>query len=352
MRRSLVQHLLCPATHAPLRLESDAGGGDRVLRGTLVSTADATVRYPVRRGVPRFVDVAVLADADQRATVESFSSKWARIPGYAHERATKRNREAWYFERFGFRQGDADVRRFLSDSERVLEAGTGTGVDTDLLARNFDGLLFGVDISDAIDTAYERFGDEPRIALLQADLGLLPFPGEFFDVISCDQVLHHTPDPRGNFARLVAHLRPGGQLLLYLYKVKAPLRELADDHLRALLTAASEEEALRFTASVTRLGRDLSRLGARIEVEEDIPELGIAAGDYDLQRLLYDHVLKCFWNDDYDFETNAMINYDWYRPRHAFRYRPEEIERWCEEEGLEIRHFDVSPSGISVIARR
>src|SRR5439155_2803615 len=202
----------------------------------------------------------------------------------------------------------------------VLEAGTGTGVDTDLLTRNFDGLLFGIDISNAIDVAYERFRDVDQVALLQADLGSLPFRPGFFDFISCDQVLHHTPDPPLNFKRLVNLLRPGGYILLYVYRAKGPIREFADDYLRGKLTQAPLQDCLAFSEKITRLGRNLSRLQVAVEIEDDIPELGLQRGTYEVQRLVYDHVLKCFWNEDYDFLTNVMVNFDWYRPIHAFRY--------------------------------
>ena len=32
--------------------------------------------------------------------------------------------------------------------------------------------------------------------------------------------------------------------------------------------------------------------------------------------------MKCFWNDDFDFFTNNVINADWYHPIHCFRYTP------------------------------
>jgi hypothetical protein len=67
---------------------------------------------------------------------------------------------------------------------------------------------------------------------------------------------------------------------------------------------------------------------------------------------MYDHVLKCFWNDDYDFMTNAMINFDWYRPQHAFRYSAADICDWSAAEGLDIQHMDISPSGISTIMHK
>ena len=107
-----------------------------------------------------------------------------------------------------------------------------------------------------------------------------------------------------------------------------------------------------FSERLARLGRSLSRLRAEVFIEDDLPELGIAKGTHDVQRLIYDHMLKCFWNDDFDFETNAMVNFDWYRPVHAFRYSPEELRVWCEEEGLKLVHEDVSPAGISIVAQR
>jgi hypothetical protein len=89
-----------------------------------------------------------------------------------------------------------------------------------------------------------------------------------------------------------------------------------------------------------------------VEIADDIPELGLQRGTYDVQRLLYDHVLKCFWNDHYDFLTNVMVNFDWYRPAHAFRYTEADVRGWFQAEGLDIHHLDIAPSGISTVLRK
>lgn len=351
MREFIVEHFVCPDTGAPLRLEVHEKEGAHVRTGVLISVDDATRRYPIRGGVPRFVQDEQLPQ-EQRETVASFAYKWSRIPHYAHEQATKRHREQWYFQRFGFTREDQDVHDFLRTARFVLEAGTGTGVDTDLLARNFDGLLFGVDVSSAIDLAFAQLHDREHVALVQADIGRLPFRPDFFDVVSCDQVLHHTPDPPAYFRRLARVVRPGGRLLLYVYRRKGPLREFADDYLRGMLTQAPLDICQDFAERITRFGHALSQLQATVEVEDDLPELGIKRGSYDVQRLIYDHILKCFWNDHYDFMTNAMVNFDWYRPLHAFRYSEADVSCWSHAEGLEIQHMDVSPSGISTIMRK
>ena len=351
MRVGALDYLACPDTGAPLRLEVQHQEDGHVLEGVLVNVYDATRRYPIRRGVPRFVETEQLPQA-QRDTIETFTYKWSRIPDYAHAQTTKNSREAWYCERFGFKRGDPDVRDFLRTARLVLEAGTGTGVDTDLLARNCGALVFGVDISQAIDLAYARLHHHERIVLLQADIGRLPFRPDTFDVVSCDQVLHHTPDPPAYYKHLVRVLHPGGRMLLYVYRIKGPLREFADDYLRAMLTQAPLEQCLDFSERMTRFGHALSQLQATVAIADDIPELGIKRGVYDIQRLVYDHVVKCFWNKDYDFITNTMINFDWYRPQHAFRYSEADIRAWSTAAGLAILHIDVSPSGISTIMQK
>jgi arsenite methyltransferase len=180
----------------------------------------------------------------------------------------------------------------------------------------------------------------------------LPFRPESFDVISCDQVLHHTPDPPENFRRLIKLLRPGGRILLYVYRIKGPIREFADDYLRGIFTKAPMDACVEFSEKIARLGKNLSQLRAKVEIDDDIPELGLQRGSYDVQRLIYDHVLKCFWNDEYDVATNAMINFDWYRPVHAFRYREKDLREWARSGGLTIERLHVCPSGISTIMKK
>jgi SAM-dependent methyltransferase len=351
MREFAVEHYVCPESGAALDLDVTQREGDHIMEGTLTSTVDPTKVYAITRGIPRFVDYGGM-EQEQKDTVDTFSFKWTQVPEYAFTQATKQFREQWYYTRFGFSEGDNSVRGFLGGAQRILEAGTGTGVDTDMLVRNSDGQVFGIDISVGIETAFERFRDNPRVALAQADIGRLPFRPNTFDVVSCDQVLHHTPTPPENFQKLVSLLTEHGRILLYVYVIKGALREFADDHLRALYTTSSVEAAVDFSERITRFGRNLSHLNAKVEIEDDLPEFGIKRGTYDVQRLIYDHIVKCFWRDDYDFKTNVMVNFDWYRPLHAFRYTEQDIREWCATAKIDIRHMDISPSGISIIAHK
>src|SRR5207244_4364503 len=141
-----------------------------------------------------------------------------------------------------------------------------------------------LDMSESIDFAYQHAGHLPNLHLLQADLTKLPFRHGFFDYIACDQVIHHTPDTETSFQSLVPFLSANGEMAVYVYKKKGPVREFCDDYLRDHYSKASPEECYEFSRRMTLLGKTLSDLKLTVEVPEDIPILGLKAGKQDLQR--------------------------------------------------------------------
>ena len=331
--------LVEPGTDAPLRLEP----AEAALVG------ETGTRYPVINGIPRFVDAGDLP-AEQAATGDTFSLKWSRVATFGHDDATRRFHHDWYLQRYGWKD-EAEFAGFLATRRRVLDAGCGVGRDVAWYLKHSPGLVAGVDISTAVDSAAANVGSDPRLTLVQGDLAHLPFPPGYFDYVACDQVLHHTFDPRASFRHLVSRTAPGGIIAFYVYKVKGPIREFADDHLRALAVAMPEPDAQRLSEALTAFGKSLTEQNVTIDVPVDIPELGLTAGRFDLQRWLYWNVFKCFYNAEWDWDTNVATNYDWYRPVTAYRYRPEEIRAWIAEEGLEILHEDIGDAGLSYRCR-
>jgi SAM-dependent methyltransferase len=347
VKRELARWLVCPVAGDPLTLDvRDERGGD-VLEGELVSGGGR--RYPVTRGVPRLLPPEP-SDAGTEETTRAFSAKWRRAPDFGHEEKSRRFYVDWYLRRYRFGSLDG-LAAFLKPKRHVLDAGTGTGRDTRLYADHCPGQVFGVDISDAIDSAHRHLHRYPNVHLLQADLTRLPFPPGFFDFIACDQVLHHTRDTGASFRRLAAHLAPGGDLAIYVYRKKSPIREMADDYLRGVAARMTEEEAWELAERLTELGRSLSALDAAVTVPE-IPALGIRAGTYDVQRFVYWHMLKCYWNPALEYGDSVITNFDWNRPRYAHRHTADEVRGWFTEARLEIVTFDECDAGISVRGRR
>ncbi|MEN8185181.1 MAG: class I SAM-dependent methyltransferase [Myxococcota bacterium] len=346
MKISLVGHLRDPSSGESFALENAKPRGEsEVISGRLRTPSG--VEYPIVDGVPDLVLRDRFTEG-QRETVESFSWKWRRAKNYAS--ATAGHYVGWYLQRYGFGTEEG-LATFLAGKESILDAGTAHGRDACLYERNSQAMVFGLDISEGIRNAYRDLWERARLHLVQADIMQIPFPPDFFDFIGCDQVIHHTPEPREALRSLLRHLVPGGHIAFYVYKRKGPVREFCDDHIRAQTVEMSPGECLEVSEAITRFGQSLSEMRVTIEVPEDIPILGIKKGKHDLQRFIYWNVFKCYWNEALDWDSNVITNFDWYHPRHAHRYDPTEVRAWCDEEGLEIERFDVQESGTSVLAR-
>jgi SAM-dependent methyltransferase len=347
MKRRLTQYLVCPVSGESLALSATRESDDEIMEGKLVSASGRS--YMIERGVPRMLAEDVI-DKGQWETQAAFSAKWQRAANFGHEEKSRSFYVNWYLNRYKFGTTD-HLRQFLTNKKRILDAGTGVGRDTRLYADNCRGEVFGVDISRSIDSAYDHLWHYPNVHLIQADLTQLPFREGFFDFIACDQVLHHTRNTEESFHKLSSRLASGGDLSVYVYRKKAPLREMADDYLRAAASGMSEAEAWALSEQLTELGRALSEINARVTVP-DIPALGVRAGEYDVQRLVYWHMLKCYWNGDLEYGDSVITNFDWYRPRYAHRHTADEVRKWFADARLEVITFDECDAGISVRGRK
>lgn len=349
MHKSLLDLLVDPVSKGPLRFEGSHGTADGDIQAgrLLAGKGDA---YPIIEGIPRFVGGE---DRDQRLTGDSFGFKWRQRESYDSPRAHASARE-WLVARYGFSTAE-DMRAFFSSRGRVLDAGCGSGFSTSLWMEpgwqaGGRAEWYGVEISEAVDVALGRLGHMPGTHFVQADILWLPFRDGTFDTIFSEGVLHHTPSTERALKALIPLLEPGGQIMFYVYRKKAPVREFTDDHVRGLISSLPPREAWEALRALTQLGRALAELRAEVDVREDVPLLGIKAGRYDVQRLIYWHFAKLFWNDSLSFEENHHINFDWYHPRYAHRHTEDEVRRWCGEAGLSIVHLDSQESGFTVRA--
>lgn len=286
-------------------------------------------------------------------TFTSFRDKWQQNRKLAFDETSKESSDIfnWILNRNGFSSAEA-LRQFLIPKQRILDAGCGNGRVTALLHRHASHTaeLVGIDLT-AADVARDNLAGLPRLTVAQGDLlGDLSAIGQF-DFIYCQEVLHHTADPRKAFLNLCQRLTPSGEIAIYVYKLKAPLREHADDYVRDRLSGLPYEQAMVAMRQLTELGRALSELKTQVTVPS-VDVLGIQAGTYDVQRLIYHFFLKCFWNPELSAEANAVINYDWYHPQLCTRHTPAEVRSWFEEAGLDVNHECVDPYGITMRGRR
>ena len=185
---------------------------------------------------------------------------------------------------------------------------------------------------------------------MQADVLRLPFQDASFDVVWSEGVLHHTPSTRDALASCVRVLRPGGRILFYIYRKKAPaasVRRRPYPHpdrrhvARAGLAGPGAADALR--QGHVRPERDHDRARGRGPAR-------LPAGTYNLQHFLYYNVLKFYWNDQFSFDENVHLNFDWYYPKYCWRHTVAEVRGWLKELGLKEVSLHEADSGIGVIA--
>lgn len=350
MLPALADILVDPVARRPLTVVETAHNGHGPCRQ--LQAEDGTC-YSINGGIPSFV---ATEDAGQQQTGESFGFKWTKTDSYDSPEMVAFSRE-WLTRKFGFDSPD-DMRRYFSDRGRILDAGCGSGyssstwLDEDWDALDSSAQWFGADISRAIHTAKDRLGGRRGTNFVQADVMQLPFADGTFDCVFSEGVLHHTPSTETALREVVRVLKPGGEILFYVYRKKSPVREFTDDYVRDRISDLPAEAAWELLKPLTRLGQSLAELDAKVTIPEAIDVLGIPAGEHDVQRLIYWHFAKLFWNDSLTFDENLHINFDWYHPRYAHRQTEEEVRAWCQSLGLTVERFHTEEAGFSVRAIR
>lgn len=283
-------------------------------------------------------------------TARSFSDKWHKNTDLAFANTLNPDSDIfhWITGRNGYSNKE-ELKAFLATKHRILDAGCGNGRVTALLRSYSDPettQVVGIDLT-AADVAAKNLENYKNVQFftknLQDDLTEL---GKF-DYIYCQEVLHHTGNARKGFDNLVKLLKPGGEIAIYVYKKKAPVREFVDDYIREKIAGMDYEAAMQQCNQITALGKALTEQNIKLQVPA-VDILEIPAGEYDLQRFVYHFFAKIFWNNEFNFDDNAVINYDWYHPQDCTRHTIDEVREWFLDNGLTINHEFVDFYGITV----
>jgi uncharacterized protein YbaR (Trm112 family)/ubiquinone/menaquinone biosynthesis C-methylase UbiE len=347
MKTELLQYLVCPKCKGEIFAKINKKVKNEIITGAL-KCKNCKNTFLITQGIPRFVTDKT---KDFVKTEDSFSAKW-RIHHKNHQaKDWIEFQQKWFLDRFGWKS-IAQLNNFLIDKRHILEAGTGVGNTAKMLSVNPTSQVFAIDASESIDFAYKKYSHVHNLHFLQSDLRELPFKTNFFDYILSDQVLHHTKNTSTSFKYLTKFLDKNGYISIYVYNKKAPIREYADDHIRKTTVNLSVKDCMEFSKDMAILGKNLSKLNKKITIPRDIAILGIKAGTYDIQRFIYWHFLKCFWDPSNNLERSVGVNFDWYSPKYAYRHTPSEVKKWYNSSKIKITHFKEIESGISVTGKK
>ena len=252
-----VADFLCPACRSPLM------AADGALR-----CANCQAAYRVRDGIARFVPAENYSS--------SFGLQWNR-----HRRT----------------QLDSEVGKPISEhrlyqatgwphdlrGQRILEAGSGAGRFTEVLCRT-GADVFSFDYSSAVEANGQNNGTQSNLRLFQADIFRIPLREAWFDHVLCLGVLQHTPDPEKAFVSLARHVKPGGDLVIDVYRRslaaalqwKYVLRPITRRMAPARLYSMVESIAPLLVGPTRWLRRIAGRAGTRLSPIVEYSHLGLS----------------------------------------------------------------------------
>jgi uncharacterized protein YbaR (Trm112 family)/ubiquinone/menaquinone biosynthesis C-methylase UbiE len=313
MKPRVLQLLACPLCHGELDLDAGRHGDDEIVEGRLECRA-CEHAYPIRAGVPRLLPPDV--DAEQWRTARAFGWQWRHFVEMHPE-----------FEE-QFLDWIHPLRPEFFAGKVVLDAGCGIGRHAYFAARYGATDVLAMDLSDAVDTAYQTLAGQPNAHVVQGDIYNPPLrlgeSGGDFDFIYSIGVLHHLPDPRGGFLSLLRFVKPGGTIFGWVYghennavvhRLINPLRKTVTSRLpRPAVNAIALPMAVALQGVVKGVYGPLENtaLGRRLPSSAYLASLS-----------------------RYGFRQNHTIVFDHLVAPTAYYIRREEYEAWFRDTGLE-----------------
>jgi len=120
-----------------------------------------------------------------------------------------------------FRQTGWD--KDLLEGKNILEVGSGAGRFSRVVLSHTKANLYSVDYSEAVVSNYRNnYAIAPdRFNLCQASIYEMPFLDNTFDKVFCFGVLQHTPSFEASIRTLVKKAKPGAEIVVDFYPIKA-----------------------------------------------------------------------------------------------------------------------------------
>jgi SAM-dependent methyltransferase len=305
LKMELLSLLSCSGCRSRFHVNSERTENTDIMEGALIcSGCGATFR--IRRGIPRFLPRDL--SAEKKATADAFGYEWTHYSILT----------------------DADKDEFLDwvaplnpedfADRVVLDAGCGKGRHMFLAVQFQAREVVGIDLSDAVEAAFQNTRHLPNAHVVQADIFNLPFANPF-DLAYSIGVLHHLPDPKGGFLALAKHVKQGGRFSVWVYGKEGNLWiEKLVDPLRIHLTSKVPKFVTRCFSFILALPLYVALKLIYRPVQRSARFAWLKA------RLPYAEYLCAI--SGYSFAENFWNVFDQLVAPTAFYHRREELQDW------------------------
>jgi len=228
MRQRLLDCICCPSCGSVLQaIAFESDHESRIQSGLLLCSCGE--QYPIIKCIPRLLLSQLQSQFFllYREYFDKFGHRFESAPfsraGLA-DRQKLRTQTSFGYEWTMFSKYDVDnFRLFIQPMGKEffagkfgLDVGCGAGRHVRQVTA-LGGEIIGVDISHAVDSAFQMNETCAVAHFVQGDVFNLPFQRNVFDFIYSLGVLHHLPDPKAGFLKLPPHLKPGAPIFIWVY---------------------------------------------------------------------------------------------------------------------------------------
>ncbi len=246
--------------------------------------------------------------------VQSFGLQWIR-----HAKTQLDSTNGMRLSEDRFFQTTGWPRRM--EGQRILEAGCGAGRFTEVVCKTGADVV-AFDASEAVASNRANNGHFRNLTLLRADICDPALKAQSFDKIFCLGVLQHTPDPGKSFLSLIRLLKPGGEIVVDVYRkdlagllqwkyLLRPITKRVPPPVLYKLVSRVVPPLIGPTAILRRLG---GKVGARISPIAEFSNLGVSP---ELNR-----------------DWAILDTFDWYSPAHDHPQSIKTVKGWLNKAGL------------------
>ena len=156
------------------------------------------------------------------------------------------------------------------------------------------------------------------------------FTENYADLVVSLGSMHHTKSVETALQSTFSCLQRRGTYIGWIINKQKPLRAATDaffrQHFGGLSLKECERELETLNTIFTSLGEALSDTNVQINQESKV--LGLAAGKYKLQSLLYDYFLKCFYINNHSKQRHIHQLYDWFSPTYYEQTDRAQLEQY------------------------
>lgn len=328
-----IRFVKCPQCKSSFTALNNKIAGNNIIEG-LLQCKKCNRKYPIEHGLAHLVKFAY---SGEKQIADSFGFEWEKHVNKQIEENTVFGKtiddELSYFF-----QATNTTAESLKDKV-ILDAGCGGARLTKFIAGFSPKLVFGIDIHYGLKFAQSAISPSDPCDLIAADIYHPPFANNSFDIVWCNGVIHHTPDPYKAFKSLSLLVKSGGKLYVWVYeKHLSPYMMMRD--------------------LLQKIGLSNLPFSALLTVCQSFAFLSVII--HTVYRILISPFTLLF-NQNNRIKNSVRIRtypefvmtwFDVLSPSYVYRYSRKDIVDWFERNGFENLRFYEDQIGICGIKKQ